>query len=462
MCTEATSIEYRNLRTLGDNAPFARRNHVLGVTAGTVGNVARDFFHPEMILVGMIYALTGSAVYASLVTVIAKAGMLAPQLLAGSLVEHLPRRRPYFIAATAGRGIAFAGLALTIWLLTRGVTALHLGLFYAAFLAVQICTSLGHVVFMDMIGRLIPAHRVGAFIGMRGFLGGALSLVTGILVIQPILQGVSMPMNYLVLVIIGGVLATVDMAIWCQVRERPGARAERRTRLRDAIRRGVHWLRTHRNYRCYAWARVAFRINYLGVAFFIPYGTERLGYEKTTGGLALLGGVLVAVFKLCSVLGSYLWGRVADRYGSRVTLLRSAQLLLVGVALALLAPAVPQGFSLRVWGLSQAFTLPLTAYLVALGVFGLALRGTMIGGQRFLITSAPPEHRPSYLAFLNTLTSPLTLLPVLAAWIAEAAGMVWVFVFVAAGSILGTVAAARMLPDAPQAAPGRYSQPSQQ
>ncbi|MFW6132645.1 MAG: hypothetical protein ACOC8F_02020 [Planctomycetota bacterium] len=451
MTTQAESIEYRNLRALGENAPFARRNHVLGVAAGTVGNIARDFVHPEMILVGLIYAVTGSAVYAALIPVINKAGMLTPQLLAGSLVEHVPRRRPYFVAATVSRAAAFAGLAVTVWLLTLEVTGLYLFLFYAAYLAVLMCTSLAHVVFMDMIGRLIPAHRVGAFIGMRGFLGGALSLVTGVFIIQPILQGMATPVSYLVLVVIGGVLATADMSIWCQARERPGARAERRTRLRDAIRRGFGWLRTNRNYRCYAWARVAFRVNYLGVAFFIPYGTERLGYEKTGGGLAILGGVLVAVFKFSGVLGSAIWGRVADGHGSRTTLVRSAELLLAGVALALAAPLLPEAFALRVPGLPLAFTLPLTAYLAALGLFGVALRGAMIGGQRFLITSAPPEHRPSYLAFLNTLTSPLTLLPLLAALVAEVGGMIWVFAFVGVGSVLGIVAALRMDPDTPEA-----------
>lgn len=452
MCTNTASTEYQNLRALGDNAPFARRNHALGVTAGTVAAIAQDFLHPDMILVGLLYALTGSPVYASLVPVINKAGMLTPQLLAGSLLEHLPRRRPYFVAATIARAASFLGLAGTVWLLTVEVTGLYLALFFAAYLVMCMCTSLAHVVFMDMIGRLIPAHRVGSFIGMRGFIGGAVSIVTGLFIIQPILEGMATPLNYLVLVIVGGVLATTDMAIWCQARERPGARAERRTRLRDAIRRGFHWLRTHRNYRCYAWARVAFRVNYLAVAFFIPYGTERLGYEKT-GGLVILGGVLVAVLKVAGVLGSGLWGRVADRSGSRVTMIRSAVLLLAGVALALVAPLLPGAFALRVPGLTQPFTLPLTVYLLALGVFGFAMRGTMIGGQRFLITEAPAEYRPSYLAFLNTLTSPLTLLPLAAAWIAHAAGMVWVFALVAVSAVLGIVAAARMTPDGPGAEP---------
>jgi hypothetical protein len=50
-------------------------------------------------------------------------------------------------------------------------------------------------------------------------------------------------------------------------------------------------------------------------------------------------------------------------------------------------------------------------------------------------------------AFLNTVTSPLTLLPLLGAYLAESVGMDALFVLVTAGGALALLAAVRMKSD---------------
>lgn len=454
MSSRVSSTGYRNLRALGDNARFARHNHAMGVASGGFGGLAQNFLQPEMILGGLIYAVTGSAVWAAAVPVVNKLVVMGPQLLVGSLLEHLPRRRPAFIITTVVRVGLLVALVGSIWRLALGVTTGGLALFFAVYAAFCVSSAFGHLIFLDMTGRLIPAHRLGSFLGTRNMLGGAGSVVAGFLIIQPILavEDWSAATPYAILAAIGTLLVAIDMGIWCNSRERPGVSAKQRTSFPQAIRRGFGWLRTDRNYRCYLGARVAFRINYVGLALFIPYGTERLGYERAgAGGLAVLGGILVGVLKLSNVVGSYLWGRVVDRRGSRITMVRSAGLLLGAVALALLAPELPATFALHVPGLRQAVTLPLVTYVLGLGMLGMSISGTMIGGWRYLITHAPPHRRPSYVGFPNTLTTPLTLLPMAAAWFAETFGMFWVFVFVGMGATLGLASVWLMDSDDPTA-----------
>jgi len=90
---------------------------------------------------------------------------------------------------------------------------------------------------------------------------------------------------------------------------------------------------------------------------------------------------------------------------------RGGDLLLPG------APGVPGGaasaalFSVAIPLTKVVLDLPLAMYFVALIVVGAAIQGDVIGGGRFLVVNAPPARRISYMGFLNTVTSPLTLLP---------------------------------------------------
>jgi len=446
MDEEVTGARSAVLSGLGKNASHVRRNYTLGVVAGLFASVSRDFIHPELILVGLVYALTKSPLLAGLIPVINKGGVLAPQLIVGTLTEHAPRRRPYFIMAAIVRSVALGGVVVGMWLLTQGVTSATLAVFFGAYLV--FCASSGAcgVVFADMVGRLIPSDRVGGFLGARGLLGGGVSVLTGMLIIQPVLAGVKLPTNYLVLAVIGMVLAVTDMTIWCNCKEEPGPRAERQGQLMESLRRGAQWLRSDHNYRCYLGSRVAFRLNYLGLAFFIPYGTEELG-SGSDAGVAVLGGLMVATLRVSGVLGAAVLPKVGDLWGSRTALIGSALLLLVAPALALLAPALPGLYQLGLPGMERPIDLPMTVYLLALAAMGAGMSGTVLAGQRFLITNAPPDRRPSYVAFLGTITSPLTLLPLAGAWLAGVAGMKAVFVVVLCGGLLSLASAGLMQAD---------------
>ena len=81
---------------------------------------------------------------------------------------------------------------------------------------------------------------------------------------------------------------------------------------------------------------------------------------------------------------------------------------------------------------------------VVWAVLGVAMQATVIGGTQFQMLTAPPHRRPSYVGFLNTVTSPLTLLPLAGAWLVGAAGVRALFAILIAGGLLYTWAAGRM------------------
>lgn len=446
MCTQ-TVTQQDPLSLIGDNAAHARRNHRLGLASGTFAGMAQDFLNPEILLVGLITALTDSAWLVALIVIINKGAGLAPQLLISSLMEHQPRRRPYFVIVTIVRALALSVLVLSIYLLSHGVNAATLALFYLAYFVQCVCTGSGHIIFMDMVGRLIPADRVGSFLGMRNFFGGALGIAAGMVVIQPMLERIELPINYLVVAAIGTILVIIDMSLWSHTREEPGAKADRKTTFGESLRRGWAWVKADHNYRCYFYMRVAFRVNYLGLVFFIPFGKRQLTTATGLADVALLGGIMVATLKGSRVIASAVWGKLTDRFGSRAALVGAGVLFLAAPPLALVSPLLPEGFVITFPGLEATLNLPLCVYLLALACVSAAIQGNTIGGHRFLVTNAPPHRRASYVAFLNTITSPLTLLPLVGAWMAETVGMNWLFACIAAGGLLSLVPALRMHPE---------------
>jgi hypothetical protein len=475
----------------------AGRNYALGTLNGVIGAVSMDFLHPELILAGLVMALTGSYQLVALVSIINKAGALVPQLYVGSVLEHRERKRPFFV------GLIFIRLASVVALLgairlMAGGAAGPLAAFYAAYLVWCLGGGAGHVIFLDMVGRLIPMGRVGSFFGIREFWGGILALVAGWLVIQPILDSnraivaqdraaevrpagpapaapaaaapaarvgrpaarVAAPLarravadNYFLLAAAGGALSVLAMALLALCREQPGPHARRAATLLESLRRGVGWLRQDPDYRAYLWLRIAFRITYLALAFFIPYGVARLTYTAHPLGVVALGGIMLAAIKASRVVSSVLWGRVVDRAGDRTCLVWTGVCFALGPVLMLGAPHLPAAFAVRLPLTRVVLDLPLCVYLSALMALGAAIQGSIIGGNRFLIASAPPHRRITYVGFLNTVTSPLTLLPALAAVVAETFGVTVLFAAIAGGGVLHLFWALRLSPDRPTHAP---------
>ncbi len=425
--------------------PHARRNHWTGVAAGGLGGIAKAFLHPDLIVAGFIYAMTGKAMLVAMVTITSKAGILAFQLIVSSYFEHHARKMPLFAMAAAVRAVCYAGLAMAMWLLWPDYSFATLTLFFSVMLMAQICGGTGHVLFMDMIGRMIPRSRLGSFFGARHVLANVLAIATGLLAVQPILRGVPMPWNYIILIAIGGTMATLDMALFTRCRETDGPSARRRTTLPESIRRGFGWLRTDHNYRMFLWWRVAFRFNVLAIAFFIPYGAEKLSTADGVG-FAMLGGVLVATLQVSRVLFSIIWGRLLDRHGFRPCLIGGGLCFILAPSLALLAPTLPDVELLSDWLLGMPVNVPLLVYLAALLVVGGAMQSTMMGGTHFIVSCAPPHRRPSYAGFAATITSPLTLLPLAAAWLADSTeiGLAAVFLLALVGGVGSLFAALSM------------------
>jgi MFS family permease len=439
---DALNIQVDTHADSSPRAPHVKRNYRLGIAGGSLATVANDFIDPELILAGLIYASTGSKMLVGILAIMNKLGGLGPQLLAGSLLEHRKDKMSWYIWAMVIRAFALASLTASIFMLAKGFNTFTVTLFMLSYLVICICGGFTYVITMDMIGRMIPPGKLGAYLGFRNFGGQAIAIVAGIFVIQPIL-GKGGNYSYFILAIIGSLLVMISMMMFSLCKDHEHKTASRPSSMLMSLRRGFKWVRIDRNYRLFFWQRVMFRFEYLGLAFFIPYGKDVLMKESGTN-IAILGGVMVATMKASRMVASIMWAKTMDPRKCKLCLLCGGAGFAVAAALALVAPVLPIVYHVALPMTHLGLTLPLTIYLLALAMLGLANESLNIGGDTFVMSSAPGHRRLTYVAFTNTVTSPLTLLPILVAWIANLIGVTSIF-FVVLASGLTTVWLARKM-----------------
>ena len=421
------------------DAGSLRRNYLLGVGNGALAKVGMGFLSHYLVLAAFLYDQTQSNRLVGLLGTLAAAGLMWPQLHISSLIEHRPRKKPFYVASTIVRIVVLLGMSACIGLTGANHGTWALGLFFVAFFLYWSAQGAGVIPFYDIVGRTIPANRLGGFFGQRSFFGDLLAVVCGLLVIQPILRSVPSPTSYAVLTLMGTFILTIGWVLFSLTREQENHRPPKPRNLGQTLAGSGQMLRHSANYRNLLWMRILGRFNILLLTFYVPYGVERLG---ATG----IAGVFLSFISASRITSSLILGRIGDRKGNRICLVWAGLCFALSPVAALLAPRLPVLFNWPIPYTDVALDLRLACYLVSLGLFGLALQANQIGVSAFLIEAAPPNRRPSYIAFLNTVTFPFTFLPLLAGLVVGQSvfRLELLFAAVTVSGVLSFVAASRL------------------
>ncbi len=418
----------------GGNQVFSQRNYVLVILNGALTQFGMSFIHPQLVVGPMVFKMTGSAIAVGMISLINKLGALWPQLLSSSLVEHRRRKKPLYMLSALFR-LTVLGLIVLLVSNLRHFSAwgfviifsLLYGMFYTG-------SGIAVIPFFNVIKKTLPPQRLGSFWGYRMFGGSLLSLIAGFLIIRPILaSSMDFVQSYVLLFLLGLVILALGYGAFCLVREDSGDALSQRSSVRDSLSRGFAKLRDDHNYPLLLYIKILLRFNLLTLVFYAPFVTTRLQFE---GGEGLFIGVLA----IAQAIAGIFWGRLSDRTGGRRVLLLSSICLIMAPILILWAPQLPAPESGSVTWTSTRFWLCLGSLIC----FGTGIRGQIISTNKFLIESAPEKTISSYVAFLSTVTFPLTTLPLFAGFISEKFGMHWVFVMSTISGML-TAATARAL-----------------
>ncbi|HEY72398.1 MAG TPA: MFS transporter [Thermoflexia bacterium] len=402
------------------NLNLERRNFIGALWHGAFLALGMALTQPTTVIAAFVADLTGSTVWVGgLSTVLTVAGAL-PQLFVARLVEPRPRKMPFLMLAIYLRVLSWGVLAGLIYLIGDSHPNLLawalvglLTIFYAG-------GGLGGVPYTDIIGKVIPQERRGAFFGGKEALAGPLSVGAALLARQ-IMADVAYPTNYALLFGLAALsLLVASLGFWL-IREPPRADAD--GKVPSWREYGEQLLKSARHLGTLIGVQLLTGFSLMVLPFYIVYARKELGAPSGAIGWFLLAQVLGGV------LANLVWARLVDRYNSR-------RMLTVCALISTLTPLL----AILLGRFGWVGLLP----VIFLG--GATFNGRKVGFNSALLELAPAVERPTYSALNAVLILP-------AAFLSLAAGVLlqhWSYptlfliaaVFIGMGALL-----TRRLPD---------------
>ncbi|MBI5093980.1 MAG: MFS transporter [Candidatus Hydrogenedentes bacterium] len=384
----------------------ARFNFWMVVGNGAIVTFGSAFFAVETVLAWLVLQLTGSSACVGLLLSVNSIGWLWPQVFVGSYVEHRERKMPVYRVTAVIRASCLVIMALMLALWDGYNPWLLYGLLIALFAVYSSGGGICVVPFMDIVGKAIPRHQTPVLFAYRQLFGGILGCVAGGMVVVALSdQGGTYHLSeYAALIAVGAVFNIMAYTMFCVVKEPIEPVSRERVSVREFLSRGPVLFRADQDYRRFYFFRCCWALTTMSQVLYLPYAKEVFNAPSRmtgwfTAAITLVGGLSAAV-----------WGRVSKNY-SEVVLMRWIAVVM------LLSPLTALGMTLleRLSG-GTAFMAAhyVWVYVLMYGTASAATNGYSIAGSVYMLALAPPDRRPTYIAFMNTIGVPLMLAPVAA------------------------------------------------
>jgi len=338
-------------------------------------------------------------------------------LVMAPLVERAERKKPFYLASTAGRFLFLGGLVASVLLLSGRQPWLLGAVVVAMLFAYRAGIAVGLLSFYEFVAHSVPARRRGGFFAWRRTFGCVLAIGGAVVVgylLDEARSGLSYPHNYAAIFACAMVLSGGGALAFCFVRE-PRMHVDRRDMgLVAKLREGWQVSRRDHTFRRLILCHVTSAMRAVASPFYVIYCLAVLGAEPKAAAVFLIAQ------KVTLLVTNPLWARVSDGKGN-ATLLRAAYALGVGAPLlALVLPWLPrEAVGLAGWGVSPRWIGAVALYVL----YWTANCGVMLGGVNYMMEIAPPAHRPSYMAMGRVYSGPVILCaPLLGGWLAKATG----------------------------------------
>ncbi len=389
-----------------------RRNFVFALLQGTFMRINLTFADATTVLAAFISRLTESELMVGLTGSMLTAGWMWPQLLMSNLLEHRPRKMPFYALGMSLRVLAwFAIFCCTVGIGTQNPSLLStcfLALYFLSTSAMGIST----LPYMDIISKAIAPNRRARFFSLRQLCGGFFAIWVGFLVRAVLRNDVQtsleFPNNYALLFICSMSAALLSFISFLGVREPIHPVQPTRQPLWQHLKQGPHFLRTDRNYRRFLFFRICLHFSGMATPFYTTYALRELGVSEATIGF------FIVCSALSGVISNAVWGYIGEKHGVRWLLIITAGLMIFPPAIAF--------FSGMLSG-----TLMLLTYFLIFAIGGILTNGMMVGFMAYMLNIAPPRQRPSYIGFMNTLLLPASFAPAVGGLLVPRIGYQWLF-----------------------------------
>jgi predicted MFS family arabinose efflux permease len=381
------------------------------VGAFTLTKFGDRIVDPKTTLAWLLAAAGAPGFATGLLVPIRESGSLIPQTALVGWVRGFERRKRVWIIGSLGQVVAVVAMALAGGLLSGLAAAVGV---LAALAVFALSRSLSSISAKDVIGKTVPKGRRGSVTGIAASIAGLAALGAGVLMAL-----IGRDAGAVVLAVAVGAAAAlwlVAAIVFGRVEEYPSSGDE--TGPTATVREAVDLLRHDRPFRRFVVARSLLLVTALSPPFVVSLavGTG----DTTVAGL----GPFVAATGLASLVGSPVWGRLADRSSRKV-----------------MAAAAGAGATIITVFLALRLVVGDAAWLTA-GVFlflALTHAGARMGRKTYVVDLGSGDERTRYVAVSNTVIGVVLLGTGLVGALAGIAGPEWALALLAAAGAGGAV-----------------------
>lgn len=412
--------------------PQERRSFWLCVGNGACSEAGAAFFAYDTVMSGLAFLLTGSNVLVGLLTSTEAIGWLWPQIFVGNRIEHRARKMPVYDWSALVRVLAHAGMILSLCAVP-GYPGLLFGLLW---LGCAIMSSAGGVCvipFMDIIAKTVPPYHRSVLMGYRRLFGGLAGCLAGAAVVFTLTPGTGLPYpySYITLLSAGLAVLTTGYLLFMRTEEPPGEAAPAARPFLEFLQDGIHIFREDRDFRAFFFYRIGYHSGVMAHCLVVPFAMDTFHIPVANTGW------FTSAVALSAALSCAGWGRLGQQWGQAALFRTSTAMMLFAPGTALTMALLAKQGMCAAWFSEHYLGLLFFIYIV----HTIAVGGTGIAGTVYMLGLPPADRRPVYMAFMNTLSAPLTLMPILAGALASAFSYPAAFASAFAGAVFALVTA---------------------
>jgi len=379
------------------------------------------------IIAALVHGLTGSAFAIGAAAAILRYGWLFPQLFVAYFAQRRRRRMPIYMLGAFGRATCLAALAGLLAVAHGLPSAAVTAFFFGLWLTYSFVSGIVAVPYNDIVARSVPSGRRSRLLAVR-FFGGSLLALGIAAAAHQLLDVLSFPTGYAVIVSLGAVLLYLSSLSFVASGEpgvppppnHPGSIAA-------FLRQGVEVFREDNRFRLFLYSQWLGGAVTMALPFYILQATA---FRGTSSDVAFLLGAQT----IGGLLSNALWGWWGDHHGKRS--------LLEGVVML---RAVPPLLTLAWSSFAAMTTVPsLPGFAVVFLLLGALGNGITIAMLGYLMEISPDDRRPAYSGYFNALVAPAALLPLAGAVIIEVSSISGVFIVSLTAAILQYVTVRRL------------------